>query len=159
DGLVRGTTISGTVTYTGEPWAPTPPSPWSAKRAAADRPASPRTLDFEPKEFHRTFSAETPPALRIWPGDVVRTRTVDAGGVDWNAKTRVLGGNPQTGPFYVEGAMPGDLLVVHVRKLRLNRATAISDDGLVDRAITTDWASEHKDNTFKNVVWSLDLAT
>ena len=158
EGRLQGAAMSGTVTYTGEKWAPTPPSPWTAKRAATDRPAAPRTLDFEPTEFHRTFSADTPPALRIWPGDVVRTRTVDAGGVDWNAKTRVLGGNPQTGPFYVEGAMPGDVLVVHVRKLRLDRPTAISDSGLVDRAITTDWASSHKDNEFKDVVWNLDLA-
>ncbi len=158
DGRAQGAKMSGTLTYTGEPWAPTPPSTWTAKRAATDRPAAPRTLDFEPTEFHRTFSASTPPALRIWPGDVVRTRTVDAGGVDEHGKTRVLGGNPQTGPFYVEGAMPGDVLAVHVRRLRLNRPTAISDDGLVDRAITTDWASSHKDNTFKNVVWNIDLA-
>ncbi|MGE5412843.1 MAG: acetamidase/formamidase family protein [Syntrophomonadaceae bacterium] len=159
DGRLRDATMSGTVTYTGEKWAPTPPSPWTAKRAATDRPASPRTLDFDPKEFHRTFSAATPPALRIWPGDVVRTRTVDAGGVDERGNTRVLGGNPQTGPFYVEGAMPGDVLAVHVLRLRLNRSTAISDDGFVDRAITTDWASSHKDNNFKDVVWNVDLAT
>ena len=88
----------------------------------------------------------------------MRTTTVDAGGVDASGKTRVLGGNPQTGPFYVEGAMPGDALAVHVKKLRLNRPTAISDDGLVDRALTTDYASEHKDKEFNNVVWDLDIA-
>jgi acetamidase/formamidase len=68
----------------------------------------------------------------------------------------VLGGNPQTGPFYVEGAMPGDVLVVRIQKLSLNRATAISDDGLVDRALTGDYASAHKDNNFNDVVWNLD---
>jgi len=94
--------------------------------------------------------------MRIWPGDVVRTRTVDAAGVDEKGKTRVMGGNPQTGPFYVEGAMPGDVIAVHLRKLRLNRSTAISDDGLVDRAITSDYATAHKDNDFTSVVWSLD---
>jgi acetamidase/formamidase len=103
------------------------------------------------------FSSTIEPVLRIWPGDTVRTRTVDAGGVDENAKSRSLGGNPQTGPFYVEGAMPGDVLVVHVRKLRLNRPTAISDDGFVGRALTTDYASEHKDNVFNDVIWNLDL--
>jgi acetamidase/formamidase len=76
--------------------------------------------------------------------------------VDDRGKTRVLGGNPQTGPFYVAGAMPGDVIAIHIRRLRLNRATAISDDGLVDRAITQDYAGEHRDNDFKNVVWSLD---
>src|SRR5262249_11955205 len=63
-----------------------------------------------------------------------------------------------TGPFYVEGAMPGDLLVVHVKKLRLSRPLAISDDGIVGRGLTADYASEHKDNDFNNVVWSLDAA-
>lgn len=158
DGRLQNGQLSGTVTYSGETWGASPPSTWRARRPPADKPAAPRTLDFEPKQFHRVFSSTIEPALRIWPGDTVRTKTVDAGGVDWNGKTRVLGGNPQTGPFYVEGAMPGDVLVVHVRKLRLNRPTAISDDGLVDRAITTDYASEHKDNNFNDVVWNLDLA-
>ena len=102
------------------------------------------------------FSSSIKPVLTVWPGDTIRTRTVDAGGVDEHRKTRVLGGNPQSGPFYVEGAMPGDVLVVRIRKLRLNRATAISDDGLVDRARTSDYATEHKDNNFNDVVWKLD---
>ena len=157
DGRMKDGLLSGTVTFSGEPWGATPPSTWRARRAAVDKPAAPRTLDFEPKEFHRVFSSTIEPVLRIWPGDTVRTRTVDAGGVDENAKSRSLGGNPQTGPFYVEGAMPGDVLVVHVRKLRLNRPTAISDDGFVDRALTTDYASEHKDNVFNDVIWNLDL--
>ena len=157
DGRMKDGLLSGTVTFSNEPWGATPPATWRARRAAVDKPAAPRTLDFEPKEFHRVFSSTIEPVLRIWPGDTVRTRTVDAGGVDEKAKSRSLGGNPQTGPFYVEGAMPGDVLVVHVRKLRLNRPTAISDDGFVDRALTTDYASEHKDNNFNDVVWSLDL--
>ena len=52
--------------------------------------------------------------------------------------------------------MPGDVLVVRIKKLRLNRATAISDDGLVERALTSDYAAEHKDNNFNDVVWKLD---
>jgi hypothetical protein len=46
-------------------------------------PAGPRrpteVLHFEPTEFHRRFSGAIPPALRIFPGDTVKTRTVDAG--------------------------------------------------------------------------------
>jgi len=151
--------IAGKATVTGgDSWGEAPPADWRARRAAAEseRPAAPRTLDFEPVEFHRVFSSSIPPVLRIWPGDTVRTRTVDAGGVDEHTKARVLGGNPQTGPFYVEGAMPGDVLIVRIRKLRLNRATAISDDGLVERALTADYAAEHKDNNFNDVVWKLD---
>ena len=160
DGRLEKGELAGTASFSGEPYGATPPMPWRAKRAAlqSDKPAAPRTLDFEPKEFHRVFSSTIPPVLRIWPGDTVRTWTVDAGGVDPQGKSRSTGGNPQTGPFYVEGAMPGDLLVVHVKKLRLNRPSAISDDGLVSRAITSDWAAEHK-NEFNDVAWSLDLQT
>jgi len=159
EGRIQGAELTGRYTATGgESWGETPPAEWRARRAAAasDKPASPRTLDFEPTEFSRVFSATVPPVMRIWPGDTVRTRTVDAGGVDEKGKARVLGGNPQTGPFYVEGAMPGDALVVHIRKLRLNRGTAISDDGLVDRAVSDDYAADHKDDGFKDVVWKLD---
>jgi amidase len=151
--------LGGRYTSTGgDSWGDNPPLEWTARRAAdvSKRPASPRTLDFEPTEFSRVFSASVPPVLRIWPGDTVRTHTVDAAGVDRNGKTRVLGGNPQTGPFYVEGAMPGDVLAVHIRSLRLNRATALSDDGLVDRAVTNDYAAEHKDDKFQDVIWRLD---
>jgi acetamidase/formamidase len=82
---------------------------------------------------------------------------VDAGGTDEKGVTRVLGGNPETGPFYIETAMPGDTLVVRLTRLRLNRDWAISDDGLVDRAVDSDLAAKMKD-TFKNVRWHLDLA-
>ena len=150
--------MSGTVTITEELWGKAPTMTWSARRPATDKPASPRTLDFEPKQFHRVFSSTIEPVLRIWPGDTVRTWTVDAGGVDAAGKSRVLGGNPQTGPFYVEGAMPGDVLAVHVKKLTLNRPSAISGNGLVDRAPTNDYAAEHKDDAFQPVVWELDLA-
>ena len=157
EGKVKDGRLSGTVTITQEPWGKSPVMAWAARRPATGKPAAPRTLDFEPKQFHRVFSSSIAPVLTIWPGDTVRTKTVDAGGVDASGTTRVLGGNPQTGPFYVEGAMPGDALAVHVRKLRLNRPTAISDDGLVDRALTTDYASEHKEES-NNVVWDLDIA-
>ena len=158
EGRLEKGELSGTASFSGDAPGLTPPMPWRARRPAANKPASPRTLDFEPKEFHRVFSSTIEPALRIWPGDTVRTWTVDAGGVDAKGQTRGIGGNPQTGPFYVEGAMPGDVLVVYVKKLKLNRGTAISDDGLVDRAITADWASEHKQN-WSDIVWTLDLQT
>jgi amidase len=158
-GNVSGDGLSGKVAVSGgDSWGDAPPADWRARRdpGEKDRPPAPRTLDFEPVEFHRVFSSAIPSVLKLWPGDTVRTRTVDAAGVDEHGKTRVLGGNPQTGPFYVEGAMPGDVLVVRIRKLRLNRTTAISDDGLVDRALTGDYVSGHKDNNFNDVVWNLD---
>ena len=83
EGRIQGAELAGRYTATGgESWGETPPAEWRARRAAAasDKPAAPRTLDFEPTEFSRVFSATVPPVMRIWPGDTVRTRTVDAGG-------------------------------------------------------------------------------
>src|SRR5260370_40849619 len=84
------------------------------------------THRFTPTQFYNTWSFAHPPALRIKPGDRVVTKTIDAAGVDWNGKTVAPGPNPQTGPFYVEGAEPGDLLVVTIEKLETNRAGGYS---------------------------------
>jgi amidase len=73
--------------------------------------------------------------LTAAPGDTIRATTVDAGGTDEKGVRRVLGGNPETGPFYIESAVPGDTLVVHIVRLKLNRDWAISDDGIVVRGM------------------------
>ena len=72
--------------------------------AAALPAASPETHRFIPERFYNTYSAAHPPALRIKPGDRVVTKTIDAAGVDWDGKPVANGPNPQTGPFYIEGA-------------------------------------------------------
>jgi acetamidase/formamidase len=82
---------------------------------------------------------------------------VDAGGTDKDGMKRVLGGNPQTGPFYINTAMPGDTLVVHIVRLRLNRDWALSDDDIVQRATGTDLAVKMKD-AGKVIIWHLDTA-
>src|ERR1700722_7241558 len=73
---------------------------------------------------YRSYSGANPPALRIFPGDTVRTTTVDAAGHDAHNIAATMPGNPLTGPFYVEGAMVGDTTAVHFNKIRLNRDTA-----------------------------------
>src|SRR5258708_22659214 len=82
------------------------------------------THQFIPTIFYNTYSFAHPPALRIKPGDRVVTKTVDAGGVDWNGKSVASGGNPETGPFFIEGAEPGDMIVVSSEKPQSNRASA-----------------------------------
>jgi amidase len=47
------------------------------------------------------------------------------------------------------------VLVVHLNRIRLNRDWAISDDGIVGRALDADFAVKMKDG-FKNVRWHLD---
>ena len=53
-------------------------SAWSGKRFRL--PASPRSFDLKPTNFSRLVSADLEPALKIFPGDTVRTSTVDAAG-------------------------------------------------------------------------------
>jgi amidase len=117
-GKAHGDGIEGTAVWSGDRKVT-----WSATRAAIP-PDAPRTHDFEPTEFHRVFSDAIPPVLHIFPGDTVRTWTVDAGGVDSKGVRRSQGGNPETGPFFIEGALPGDTLVVKLNRVRLNRDSA-----------------------------------
>jgi amidase len=113
--------------------------------------------EFSPSVFYREFSASNKPVLVVHPGDSIHTTTVDAAGVDQSGNRRVLGGNPQTGPFYVQSAMPGDTLVVHLTRLRLNRDYAISDDAIVGRGTDNYLAVKMKDGG-KTVLWHLDIA-
>ena len=71
--------------------------------------------------YYRTFSHSHPVLKTIKPGETVATRTLDSAGLDEKDVKRSEPCNPLTGPFFVEGAEPGDALVVHLRKVRLNR--------------------------------------
>lgn len=127
----------------------------TATRMPAPRSGPPQRHEFKPTTFYREFSASPDPVLHIWPGDTVHTTTVDAGGADERGIRRSVGGNPQTGPFYIETAWPGDTLAVHFTRIRLNRDYAISDDGIVDRAADSDMAVKLKD-VGDSVRWRLD---
>ncbi|MCC7632946.1 acetamidase/formamidase family protein [Stenotrophomonas rhizophila] len=128
---------------------------FSARRLP-DRPAGGARLHaFTPTSWSNEFSAHRAPVLTLWPGDSVQTTTLDSGGVDAQGKTRALFGNPQTGPFYVMDAEPGDVLAVHISKLRLNRDYADSLDSIVGRALTPALAAKAT-ALGKPVRWQLD---
>lgn len=78
------------------------------------------THHFEPTHYH-TVMGPHEPVLRIADGDTVVTTTVDSSGRDASGEPVTPGGNPQTGPFYVEGTEPGDTLAVHLDRLTPNR--------------------------------------
>jgi acetamidase/formamidase len=69
------------------------------------------------------------PVARLKPGDILETNTVDAFGnaiqKPGDTLSRVKGDNPLTGPFYVEGAAPGDTLAVKILDLQVD-----SDQGV-----------------------------
>jgi len=75
---------------------------------------------FDPTIYY-TAMGTYPPVLHIADGDTVQTTTVDARGQDNQLRAVAERGNPQTGPFFVEGAEPGDSLAVHFDRLRPSR--------------------------------------
>ncbi len=122
--------------------------------AAADLSAD--THRFIPTLFHTTFSSAHSPVLRIKSGDRVITTTVDDMGTDASGKTIAQGPNPQTGPFYIEGAEPGDLLVVTIEKLEPNRATGMSTSFMTPTAVAAGAFSSRVDT--RRVSWIIDKA-
>lgn len=132
--------------------------PWIARRSAVSQ-AAPQTRVFEPTRFHRFFSGAIEPALHISPGDTVRTWTVDAGGRDAKRVGRSNGGNPETGPFYVESAQPGDTLAIRFNRIRLNRDSAGSGDRIVPDALAAGYMRDAKYDSKFNSEWKLDLET
>lgn len=149
-GTVAGNEMQGSGKFEEESFT------WSATRLVEHK-EPPRTHEFAPTEFHRQFNGNTPPALHINTGDTVRTRCVDAGGVDEKGVHRSLGGNPLTGPFYIKGALPGDTLVVKLTRVRLNRDTAgIYNDSVVGSALDPYYFRDQKRVKDFDSKWKLD---
>jgi acetamidase/formamidase len=120
-----------------------------------------------PDRFYNTFSHTNPVFLKINPGDVISTKTLDSGGLDDHGQSRATGGNPLTGPFYIEGAEPGDAILVHLRKVRLNRNWGSTAYRLAPFSVLPEFVESLYPNHYKadvvrkgrdNVLpWDLDL--
>lgn len=129
---------------------------WEAYREAPKGAGPPKTYAFEPTQFEHYFSDAIKPVLHLNPGDTVKTWSVDAGGTDPKGVRRTSGGNPLTGPFYIEGAVPGDALVIHLNRIRLNRDSAISSAHIVNGALTPGYIEQRKKVEGYNADWKLD---
>src|SRR5947207_5202351 len=116
------------------------------------------THRFMPAKFYNTYSFAHPPALRIKPGDRVVTKTIDASGVDWNGKQAGAGPNPQTGPFYIEGAEAGDVLVVTIEKLDTNRTMAYSGSLLSPYTVDPGAIAARVERDARRLTWTIDKA-
>ena len=118
--------------------------------------------------YYNTFSRAHPPLARIRPGEPVVTKTIDASGRDETGTVRARPSNPLTGPFYVEGAEPGDALVVRLSRVRMNRnwgwsAYRLGLYSLTPESIEGIYPNRYRPNEIiaerANVVpWDLDLA-
>lgn len=90
--------------------------------------------DFEPTVFHRAMGTYEP-VLRVGSGDIIRTTTVSADGRDGRNEQVAVSSNPLTGPFFVDGAEPGDTLAVDLLRLAPNRAHGYSSRSLAPSVV------------------------
>jgi len=112
------------------------------------------THRFQPDHYHNTIGNH-PPVLRIAPGDTVITTTVDAGGHDEHGRQVAGRPNPQTGPFYIEGAEPGDALVVRIDRLTPNRPTGYTGAALAPNVVDPEFVSQLPD--LPRFDWRVDV--
>jgi acetamidase/formamidase len=113
------------------------------------------THRFEPTHYHTTIGT-CEPVLRVRPGDTIVTTTVDAGGHDAHDEPVTPGGNPQTGPFSVEGAEPGDTLVVYLDRIEPNREHGFTRTAIAPNVVDPRFVRELPDSSI--VMWRIDRA-
>ena len=87
-------------------------------------PAAAQPRKFVPSQGEPTFAVRKP-VLHVKPGDIIETQTFSKPG-DYYDPQKAGPWPGEVGPFYIEGAAPGDTLVVRILKLTPNRDVAIS---------------------------------
>lgn len=140
----------------------------AASCGAGEGIASAQAKQVVAQTYYNTFSRAHPPLARIRPGETIATTTIDASGRDETGTVRGRPPNPLTGPFYVEGAEPGDALVVRFSRVRMNRNWGWSSYRLGLYSLSPESIEGIYSNRYKpgeiiaervNVVpWDLDLA-
>src|SRR5215472_4623017 len=96
----------------------------SSLASAQTTPRQPRVVRYQvkPSQLKYTYAASYAPVARLRSGDILETNTVDCFGNAIQKPGDTLsmskGDNPLTGPFYMEGAEPGDTLAVKILDLK-----------------------------------------
>ena len=113
-----------------------------------------------------SFDKDLEPVLKVPSGETVRIRTKDCFGnqlqgpedqlseIDWEAI------NPATGPIYVEGAVAGGTLKVHIDNIELDAQTSSctgKDEGVCGDRFS-DWATHFCKVEDGKVVWDQRLS-
>lgn len=111
---------------------------------------------FVPDHYHVTIGSH-PPVLRIADGDTVVTSTVDPSGCDASGQQVTPRGNPQTGPFYVEGAQPGDILAVELEEITPNRPFGYSASVVAANVVDPDYVREMPQP--ERALWKVDVTS
>ena len=111
------------------------------------------THRLKPTVGYPTFAVRTP-VLTLKPGDVLESESL------WGEWYEKAGGKwpGEVGPIRIEGAEPGDTLVVEILKVRPNRTTAVSTQGGTFGALVPDSRTAMLNEPFPRgrYVWRLD---
>jgi acetamidase/formamidase len=99
------------------------------------------THRFVPSVYHGTLGSHEP-VLEIASGDTVATTTIDAWGRDATGERVTTAVNAQTGPFWVEGADPGDTLAVRIDSIRPTSSVAWSATVVAPNVVDPDYVAE-----------------
>lgn len=80
--------------------------------------------ELKPNELKYTYAASYQPVARLKSGNILETNTVDCFGnaikKPGDTLSMAPGDNPLTGPFYVEGAAPGDTLAIKILDIQVD---------------------------------------
>jgi amidase len=112
------------------------------------------THTFNPTTYYTAIGSHEP-VLTIGDGDTVVTTTVDARGNDASDNQVAERGNPQTGPFYVEGAEPGDALAVRFDRIVPNRRRGFTGTVIAERILEPEFVRNLPERRTAN--WDVDV--
>jgi len=124
-----------------------------------------RVVSYHPRaeEFSWTFGG-VPPVMKVEPGDIVELWTEDAFGGHVRGPDDVVSKviqwpfvNPQTGPFFIEGAEPGDTLAVHFVSIEPSREWAASTTVPLFGALSSTTRTPSLQEPLPEVVWMYDV--
>ncbi|MFW6313233.1 MAG: hypothetical protein ACOC2N_05050 [Spirochaetota bacterium] len=90
------------------------------------------------------------------PGDTVVTTTFDALGQDEALRKVADRGDPMTGPFFVEGAKPGDTLLVVFESIEPNRRDGFTSPRLAAGVLDPGFPVTH-DEGIDLCRWEIDV--
>jgi acetamidase/formamidase len=117
----------------------------------------------EPSEYAWTFGGADP-VMKVSPGDILELWTDDCftslvRSVDDLVSEKLVFPflNPQTGPFYVEGAEPGDTLALHFVSIEPSRDWGVSTTVPLFGALTSTAATVTLQDPLPEVVWLYEV--
>ncbi len=111
--------------------------------------------DFTPQVYYSAMGSHEP-VMHLADGDSVSTTTVDAGGGDASGEQATAGGNPQTGPFFIDGAEPGDTISVTFDKLVPNRKFGFASGAIAPIVLDPEFRPKFEDDR-NRLEWEIDL--